>query len=139
LTLCADIEPNLSLVNGSPTGLRRVLDNLVGNAIKFTSTGGTITVHVRQEANYVVLEVRDTGIGIADDQLGRIFERFYQVDSYSKRQYGGMGLGLALVKEVVEAHGGTVSVISELGEGSTFIVALPIIPSAEDTQIIHRR
>jgi signal transduction histidine kinase len=139
LTLCADIEPDLPLVDGSLTGLRRVLDNLVGNAIKFTSRGGTITVRARQRASHVVLEVSDTGIGIEDDQLDRIFERFYQVNRSSKKQYGGMGLGLALVKEVVEAHGGTVSVTSELGKGSTFAVALPTIPSAEDTQIIRHR
>lgn len=139
LTLCADIAPDLPLVSGSPTALRRVLDNLVGNAIKFTPKGGTITVRARQEGNHVVLEVSDTGIGIATDQLDRIFERFYQVDSSSKRQYGGMGLGLALVREVVEAHGGTVSVTSGLGEGSTFTVALPVILSAEDTQIVCHR
>jgi signal transduction histidine kinase len=72
------------------------------------------------------LQVADTGIGIPDEHLGRIFERFYQVDGSPTRKYGGMGLGLALVKELVEAHGGQITVESEVGRGSTFTVTLPI-------------
>jgi len=126
LTLDAEIAPHLPPVNGSPTYLRRVLDNLLGNAAKFTPAGGRITVRVRQEGEQVVLEVSDTGVGIPADQLERIFERFYQVNGSVRRQYGGVGLGLALVKSIVETYGGRVTVESRVGEGSTFTVWFPI-------------
>jgi signal transduction histidine kinase len=113
-------------VLGDVTHLRRVLDNLLGNALKFTPAGGRITVRLRQEGQNLVLEVADTGLGIPEDQLERIFERFYQVDGSMSRRFGGAGLGLALVKEIAEAHGGSVSVHSQPGEGSTFRVTLPV-------------
>jgi PAS domain S-box-containing protein len=126
LTLNADIAPTVPAVNGYSTYLRRVLDSLLSNAIKFTPQGGAITVKLRQKAEQVVLEVCDTGIGIAADQIDRIFDRFYQVDGSTKRRYGGAGLGLALVKEIVAAYDGSVAVHSTLGEGSTFTVTLPV-------------
>jgi signal transduction histidine kinase len=125
LTLRSDIADVLA-VSGSLMYLRRVLDNLLNNAVKFTPEGGAIIVRVWQENAYVKLEVRDTGIGIPSDQLERIFERFYQVDGSIRRRYGGVGLGLALVKELVELHGGQVQVESQVGQGSAFIVTLPI-------------
>jgi signal transduction histidine kinase len=118
----AEVPP----VNGSLMYLRRVLDNLLNNAVKFTPEGGTITVHIWQEDAHVKLEVRDTGIGIPADQLDRIFERFYQVDGSIRRRYGGVGLGLALVKELVELHDGQVQVESQVDRGSAFTVILPI-------------
>lgn len=126
LTLRAEIAPHLPPVSGYPAYLRRVVDNLLGNAVKFTPAGGTITVRMRQEGERVVLEVSDSGIGIPSDQLGRIFERFYQVKEPARRKRGGIGLGLALVKEIVETYGGKVTVESEVGQGSTFMVTLPI-------------
>jgi signal transduction histidine kinase len=131
LTLQSDIA-DVPVVSGSFMHLRRVLDNLLNNAIKFTPEGGTITVRVWQEDAYVKLKVRDTGIGIPKDQLNRIFERFYQVDGSSRRRYGGVGLGLALVKELVELHDGQVVVESQVDEGSAFIVTLPVSEEAED-------
>jgi signal transduction histidine kinase len=128
LTLCTDVPPDLPPVNGSPVYLRRVIDNLLSNAIKFTPAGGTIDLKVRQEDNRVVLEVIDTGIGISPDHQERVFDRFYQVDGSTSRRYSGMGLGLALVKEVIEAHGGTVDVESEPGKGSIFTVTLSVFP-----------
>jgi len=125
LTLTAQVAPNLPLVYTDPTHLSRVFDNLLSNALKFTPVGGCIDVRLAQEDEHVVLEVADTGVGIPEDQLERIFERFYQVDGSASRRYGGTGLGLALVKEIVEAHGGTVKVRSDLGKGSTFRVTLP--------------
>ena len=104
----------------------RALDSLLGNAVKFTPEGGTIAVGLRREDDRIILQVTDTGIGIPRNHQGRIFDRFYQVDGSSKRRYDGMGLGLALVKEVIEAHGGTVAVESIVDKGSTFIVTLPI-------------
>lgn len=126
LTLKAEIASGLSPVSGEPIYLRRVLDNLIGNAIKFTPPGGNITVRLWQEDQRLKLQVSDTGIGIAPDQHERVFERFYQVDGSSRRRYGGVGLGLTLVKEVVSSLGGTIELESELGKGSTFTVALPV-------------
>jgi signal transduction histidine kinase/DNA-binding LacI/PurR family transcriptional regulator len=126
LRLRVEIAPGLPPVSSSLIYLRRVLDNLLSNAIKFTPPGGTVTVRAWQEGRQVVLQVRDTGIGIPPDQLERIFERFYQVDGSIRRRYGGVGLGLALVKEIVDLHGGHVTVESQVGEGSAFTVTLPI-------------
>lgn len=125
LTLATEISPNLPPVLGNATHIQRMLDNLVGNAIKFTPRGGRITVGLRQENGCVMLEVMDTGIGIAEDKLERVFDRFYQVDGSTTRRFGGTGLGLALVKEIVQNHGGEVSVQSNVGKGTTFAVRLP--------------
>jgi signal transduction histidine kinase len=126
LTLAAEIPTDKLNVRGNRVHLNRVLDNLVGNAIKFTKAGGVITIRLCCENEQVVFQVIDTGLGIPKDKLDRIFERFYQVDGSTTRRYGGTGLGLALVKEIVQAHGGKVSVESELGKGSTFTVRLPM-------------
>jgi signal transduction histidine kinase len=126
LTLHAEIASGLPPVSGAPIYLRRVLDNLLGNAVKFTPPGGAITVRLRREGDLAVLEVSDTGVGIPTSQLERIFERFYQVDGSARRRYGGVGLGLALVKDITETYGGRVSVESQVDAGSTFTVYLPI-------------
>jgi signal transduction histidine kinase/FixJ family two-component response regulator len=125
LTLVAEIASGLPPVSGDPEHLTRVLDNLLGNALKFTPAGGQIGVHLWRSGTHLVLTVSDTGIGIPHDQLDRIFERFYQVDGSVTRRYGGTGLGLALVKEIVEAHGGKVGVKSKVDGGATFAVTLP--------------
>jgi len=130
LTLQTEIDRSLPPVEGSFTYLRRVLDNLLSNAIKFTPEGGTITVRAWQEQDQVRLAVEDTGIGIPPDQLERIFERFYQIDGSSRRKYGGVGLGLALVKEITELHGGWVTVESRPGAGSAFVVGFPVSDEA---------
>ena len=130
LTLEVEIAPQIPSVSGNPTHLERVLDNLVDNALKFTPEGGRITVRLWSEPDVVIFEVSDTGVGIPADQLGRIFERFYQVDGSTRRRYSGTGLGLALVKEIVEAHDGRVSVRSILNQGSTFRVTLPSMKRA---------
>jgi signal transduction histidine kinase len=106
--------------------LRRVVDNLFSNALKFTPAGGHVAVRLWSENSSVVLEVADTGIGVPPDQQDRIFDRFYQVDGSTTRRYEGMGLGLALVKEVVEQHGGRVSVRSDGQMGSVFALRLPV-------------
>ena len=126
LTLWAEIPDRLPPVQHNATYLRRVLDNLLGNAVKFTHEGGEIGIVVRRDGDWAVLEVSDTGIGIPPDQLERVFERFYQVDGSSRRRYGGMGLGLSLVKDLVEPYGGSVDVESEVGRGTTFTVRLPL-------------
>jgi signal transduction histidine kinase len=111
--------------------LRQCLVNLCSNAVKFTPAGGTI--HVRGEpmpGERLAIHVSDTGIGITDDHLGKVFDVFYQVDGSSTREYGGAGLGLAIVKSFVEAHGGEVMVRSVPGAGSTFSLVLPIRPAS---------
>ncbi|MEE8389626.1 MAG: ATP-binding protein, partial [Anaerolineae bacterium] len=95
------------------------------NAIKFSPGGGTVTICARAVQEMVYVSIADEGIGIPFERQDRIFERFYQVDGSTSRRFGGMGVGLALVWEIIEAHYGTVMVESEPGEGSTFTVALP--------------
>ncbi len=123
--------------------LEEVFTNLLINAIKFTPEGGTITVSVSrppsQDSNtsqqFAQISVKDTGIGISADQLSRIFDRFYQVENHQKKSYEGTGIGLSLVKEIVSLHQGKVDVHSQEGEGTEFIILLPIgdpnIPPAE--------
>jgi signal transduction histidine kinase len=128
LTLTIEIAPDVSLVSGDAIQLQRAMSNLLNNAVKFTPGGGQVTVNLQQEGENLVLAVSDTGIGIPGDQFERIFERFYQIDGSTTRRYGGTGLGLALVKEIVELHGGQVTVQSLVDQGSTFTVILPICP-----------
>ena len=127
LTLVAEIAPDVPLILGDAMALRRALDNLISNAVKFTPADGRVTVRLSRYQDTAMLQVADTGIGIPDDKLNRVFERFYQVDGSTTRQYGGVGLGLALVKDIVEAHGGQVYLASQLGIGTTFTVLLPFI------------
>lgn len=125
LALVEDYAPDLSPVFGDASRLDRVFANLIGNAIKYSPDGGTITVRLSNAGSFVQAEVIDQGIGIAKEMHDRIFERFFQVDGSSKRRYGGAGLGLAIVKEIVEAHGGEITVLSELEAGSTFRFTVP--------------
>lgn len=127
VVLGLDIADGVPPVPGDTLALHRVVDSLVGNAVKFTPAGGSVTVRVYRRDGAVRLEVADTGVGIPPEHLDRIFERFYQVDGSTTRRYGGMGLGLALVQEIVTAHGGTVIVESTVGRGSTFVVSLPVL------------
>ncbi len=122
-----DISDHLPLVAATPEHMRRVLDNLFSNAVKFTPPGGQIDIKLYANHQDVILEVHDTGIGISPDQGERIFERFYQIDGSTTRRFGGTGLGLALVREVVEAHRGQVFFSSAPDIGSTFTVKLPAI------------
>ena len=139
LVLRAVVDPMLDYrLRGDSHHLRQVLLNLLGNAIKFTERGEvTIAVEQVKETSDGVtarFEVRDTGIGISPDALGRIFERFAQADDSMTRRYGGSGLGTTIAKQLVELMGGTIGVNSKLDEGSTFWVELPLLkdaPSAE--------
>lgn len=114
--------------------IEQVLMNLVGNAIKFTPPEGRITVSVRREASAVRVEVRDTGIGVAPENLPKLFGRFYQVDPTTTRQSGGVGLGLSIVKALVEAHGGRIGAESAPGAGSTFWFELPLAGAGRATE-----
>jgi signal transduction histidine kinase len=111
--------------------IRQVLINLLNNAVKFTPEGGCIILEVIyptviKQQNYLQIKVQDTGIGIAPENLKKVFEPFIQVDSSLNRKYEGTGLGLALVKRIVEMHHGEVTLTSELGVGSCFAIALPV-------------
>ncbi len=124
------IDADVPLVTCDGDRIRHVLENLCGNAMKFTPAGGTVTLHVSYDAvsDEVLLRVADTGIGIAEEDRDRIFEKFVQADSSASRRYRGTGLGLALVREYTEMHGGHVELESELGKGSAFTVHLPVSP-----------
>jgi two-component system phosphate regulon sensor histidine kinase PhoR len=115
-------------VVGDTATLRRIVDNLLVNAITYTARGGRVHVTLEPRDGWAVLAVRDTGIGIPEEDLDRIFERFYRVDKARSRSAGGTGLGLAIVKHAVGLHGGTVEVKSKLARGSTFTVRIPLQP-----------
>ncbi|HXT21983.1 MAG TPA: ATP-binding protein, partial [Thermoanaerobaculia bacterium] len=115
-------------LRGDADALERLLVNLLDNAVKYNRPGGSVRLEVRRDGDEVVIEVRDTGIGIPAEHLPRIFERFYRVDRARSRSEGGTGLGLAIVKHVAQLHGGRVEVESEPGKGSTFRVLLPGAP-----------
>lgn len=124
LSLKAEIGPDLPPVPVDPFKIEQVLINLLDNAVKYTDAG-EVRLAVRHEGRNVVMEVRDTGIGIPRNALSRIFERFYVVDKSRSRKTGGTGLGLSIVKHIVLLHGGDIAVESVPGEGSTFTVTLP--------------
>ena len=123
------IEPAIAeavLVRGTERDLAQLTRNLLDNAVRYTPAGGRIDITVRVEDRDAVLRVSDTGMGIPQRDLPRIFERFYRVDRARARETGGTGLGLSIVKHIAESLGGSVTATSELGKGSTFTVRLPL-------------
>src|SRR5262249_12277671 len=105
-------------------GIRTMIDNLLDNALNYTPPGGRVTVRVSTEGEWLQFEVKDTGVGIAREHQARIFERFFRVDKARSRELGGTGLGLSIVKHLCQIFGGSVSVVSQVGQGSTFTVRL---------------
>jgi PAS domain S-box-containing protein len=127
------IDSRAAVVNGDPARLQQIAWNLLSNAIKFTPKGGRVELVLRRANSHVELTVSDTGIGIPSHMLQRIFDRFAQADSSSTREYHGLGLGLALVRHLTEAHGGTVTAYSPgEGRGATFTVSLPLRVAQQD-------
>jgi two-component system, OmpR family, phosphate regulon sensor histidine kinase PhoR len=122
------LEPDLA-AHADEEALAEILDNLVDNAVKYTPEGGAIHLRWWGDAENCKIEVRDTGIGIPETDLPRIFERFYRVDKARSRELGGTGLGLSIVKHLVQAMQGTIRARSELGKGTTFTICLPKPPS----------
>jgi len=127
ITLTRECPDQLPLIEGDPRRLHQVLSNIVSNAIKFTPEAGSVRVSCRAEPDAVVIEVRDSGVGIMADFLPLVFERFRQADNSTSERRGGLGLGLAIARHLVEQHGGDVRVESDgPGCGSTFVIRLPV-------------
>lgn len=123
-------------VNGNSDRVKQLLLNLVGNAVKFTPAGGSIQLSLSQEGAFAVMRVTDTGIGISEDDMPLIFDRFYQAESSRVREGNdsGSGLGLSICKWIAEAHNGTIKVESQLGKGTTFTIAIPLMEYTSPTQ-----
>jgi CheY-like chemotaxis protein len=127
IALAINVDPTVGSLVADPDRLQQIVWNLVSNAVKFTPARGEVEVSARRVSSSIRLCVRDTGLGIPAEHLPFVFERLRQVDGTTTRHYGGLGLGLAIVRHLVEAHGGTVSAHSEgSGQGATFTVDLPI-------------
>jgi len=118
--------PELSVL-GDETLLRRLADILLDNAFKYTSSPGSVHLSLEAQGDSAVIMVQDSGVGIAAEEQGRIFERFYRVDKARSREQGGAGLGLAIAQWIVTQHGGSIAVESRPGQGATFRVELPLI------------
>ena len=138
LPLSVEIAPDVpEWIEGDPTRLRQVLLNLTSNAVKFTEKGGVqLTLATGAGRKRLVFEVRDSGIGIAADKLGAVFEKFVQADATTTRRFGGTGLGLAIVRDLAQLMGGDVRVASKLGEGSVFTLELPLVEAKPEAQDI---
>ncbi len=130
-----DVPP---ILYGDTQRITQIAVNLLSNAIKFTGEG-SVTMHARWQAEALVMDFIDTGVGIPPHALMYIFDEFRQVDGSSKRTHGGTGLGLSIVSKLAKAMGGTVTVESELGVGSTFTVILPLPIHAPETEVIEEK
>ena len=127
IRLDVTLDPLVSLILGDPDRLQQVVWNLLSNAVKFTPQGGRVQLVLKSAGSQIEISVSDTGQGIAPEDLPQLFERFRQLDTGSTRRHGGIGIGLALVRHLVELHGGTVAATSRgVGQGSTFSVTLPV-------------
>jgi len=113
------------LVQGDEETLEQVFSNLITNAIRYNKPNGRVTISIKENEDFIAAEVQDTGIGIAKEHLPFIFDQFYRVSRSESQKVKGTGLGLSIAKKIVDAHGGTIQVTSELGKGSTFTVLLP--------------
>lgn len=126
-------DAGISHISGDPNRLQQVVWNLLSNAIKFTPNGGRVAIDIQRTNGEVEIKVKDTGIGIKKEFLPHVFDRFRQADASSIRQFGGLGLGLAIVRHITEMHGGTVAVESEgENQGTTFTVKLPVLVGVEE-------
>jgi PAS domain S-box-containing protein len=129
ITLACDTR-SLPPVSADPVRIGQVIDNLISNALKFTPAGGRVDVRAEQSGDVVRIEVADTGMGIPEGEQERLFERFYRTSQAQERAVPGAGLGLAIAKAIVEAHGGEISCTSAAGAGTTFAIELPLVASA---------
>jgi signal transduction histidine kinase len=128
VSLEAEVNGEGISVLGDAIRLKQAVINLVDNAIKYNRPGGSVVLGISRRGDKVVIEVRDTGPGIAAEDVPLIFDRFYRVDKSRSRAAGGSGLGLAIVRKIAEDHGGMVEVESVVGQGSAFRLILPVSP-----------
>jgi len=128
-----DLPSSLPIIHGDGQRLEQVVLNLMTNATKFTPKGGNITLRARKRDDGLVIEVQDTGIGIAKDEQARLFQPYSRLNA-DRQRHPGLGLGLALAKQVVELHGGKIWVESEPGKGSTFSFSLPLDARKQATE-----
>ena len=124
IQLKTDYPENIPDINIDPYRIKQVITNLVSNACKFTPESGKLRISVYEQDENIVIQVKDNGVGISDFEKKRIFNRFYQADGSSTRNAGGVGLGLTISKDIIEAHNGKIWVESEAGSGSKFFVSL---------------
>ena len=120
------IAPDQDSFVADPRRVRQILSNLISNAVKFTPAAGKVTLRVRREQNVAVFDISDTGIGIPESAQSLLFEKFQQLENVRQREYQGTGLGLALTKQLVDLHGGSIKVVSKVGVGSLFSVRIPL-------------
>lgn len=114
------------MIDGNPEKIKQLLNNLLSNAVKYSPNGGKISIHITRELGFAKIRIQDEGIGISQDAIPKLFNKFYRVDNSETRKIGGTGLGLAICKEIVKYHNGTIDVESVLGIGSTFTIGFPI-------------
>lgn len=126
ITLTADVAEDVPFIHVDPDRMAQVLNNLVSNAVRYTPPGGNVTLSVTRNSHAVVFQVQDTGPGIPPEEVPFVFNRFYRGDKARSGENGASGLGLAIAKSIVEAHGGTITVSSRQGAGTTFTVTLPV-------------
>lgn len=134
IELIFDTDVEEKIIACDPNKIETIMFNLLSNATKFTDTGGKITVNMFDKEEYIIISVKDTGIGILEEDKGKIFGRFLQVDDTSHRNSEGSGIGLSLVKSFIDMHGGKITIESTYGEGSNFIIKLPII-TIDETKV----
>ncbi|MBO0350185.1 PAS domain S-box protein [Phormidium pseudopriestleyi FRX01] len=138
IELIQNVKKSVGVVSGDINRIQQVVWNLLSNAIKFTPSEGRVEVRLKRSHNLAILEVVDTGMGIAPDFLPFVFERFRQADSTTTRSYGGLGLGLAIVRHLLEMHGGSIRAYSEgTGKGATFTVTLPLLQSIQGNELVQ--
>ena len=132
IELIFDTDIEECIISCDPEKIERLILNLLANSIKFTKPGGNITVNMYDKGKNIIISIKDTGIGIPNDKLDIIFDRFRQVDRSLTRNQEGSGIGLSIVKSLVELHKGTISVSSEYGKGTEFIIMFPVIVGIEE-------
>jgi len=127
IQVITEIEPGPDIIEADKNRIRQVLFNILNNAVKFSKPQGIVTITTRKEGDMAHISVSDTGIGIKEEDIGRLFKEFEQIDRGASRKYGGTGLGLVISKKLIELHGGKIWIKSKYGEGTTFTIALPIV------------